>query len=134
MGGGEKPTGVCRLGVAPDGKTVAWAGSGPVRLYDPAAGKLLRSLKIEGRCLAFAPDGKTLAVGAGATVHVFNTATGEEGFSFKAHAASVLTVAYSPDGKTIATGGDDDHVGLWDAAAGKERSRLDLHRYAVRAG
>src|SRR4051812_45203398 len=32
MGGGAKPTGVCRLAFAPDGMTVAWAGSGPVRL------------------------------------------------------------------------------------------------------
>ena len=127
MGGGEKPTGVCRLAVAPDGQAVAWAGSGPVCLYNPTSGKLLRSLKIDGRCLAFAPDGKTLAVGEGATVHVFNVGTGEEVASFKAHAESVLAVAFSPDGKTLATGGDDDHVGLWDAVAGKERSRLELH-------
>ncbi len=129
MGGGAKPTGVSRLAFAPDGKALVWAGSGPVCLYDPAAGKLLRILKIcDGvNCLAFAPDGKTLAVGEGASVHVFNAGTGEEVVHFKAHDNAVLAVAFSPDGKTLVTGGDDDHVGLWDPAAGKERSRLDLH-------
>ena len=130
LGGGAKPTGVSRLAYSPDGKTLAWAGSGPVCLYDPAAGKLLRSLKIGDsgiRCLAFSPDGKVLAVGEGPFVHVVNTATGEEAARFKAHENIVFAVAFAPDGKTLATGGDDDHVGLWDPAAGKERSRLDLH-------
>jgi hypothetical protein len=118
------------LAFAPDGKTLAWAGSGPVRLYDPTAGKLLRSLKIGdggARCLAFSPDGKALAVGDGPSVRVLNPATGEEVVQFKAHENGVLAVAFTPDGKTLATGGDDDHVGLWDPSAGKERSRLDLH-------
>ena len=130
MGGGAKPTGVTLLAYAPDGKTIAWAGAGPVCLYDATAGKLLRSLKIgedDPRCMAFAPDGKTLGVGEGASVHVVNAGTGEEVVQFKAHENAVLAVAFSPDGKTLATGGDDDHVSLWDPATGKERSRLDLH-------
>ena len=129
MGGGAKPSGVSLLAYSPDGKTLAWAGSGPICLYDPSTGKLLRSLKIgEGvQCLAFSPDAKVLAVGEGPFVHVVNAATGEEMVRFKAHANAVLAVAFAPDGKTLATGGDDDHVGLWDPAAGKERSRLELH-------
>jgi len=130
MGGGAKPTGVSRLAYSPDGKTLAWAGSGPVCLYDPAAGKIIRSMKIADggvRCLAFSPDGKLLAVGEGPFVHVVNAGTGEEAARFKAHENGVLAVAFAPNGKTLATGGDDDHVGLWDPVAGKERSRLDLH-------
>ena len=130
MGGAARPTGVSRLAFAPDGKSVAWAGSGPVRLYEPVSGKLLRSLKVgDGvpRCLAFSPDGKTLAAGEGSVVHLFDDATGKEITQFKAHENGVLAVAFAPDGTTLATGGDDDHVGLWDPAAGKERSRLDLH-------
>ena len=130
MGGGVKPTGVSRLAFAPGGKTIAWAGSGPVCLYDPASGKLMHCLKVgEGapRCLAFSPDGKTLAVGEGASLHVLDAAAGNEMVKVMAHEGGVLAVAFSPDGKTLVTGGDDDHVELWDPATGKERSHLDLH-------
>ncbi len=65
FGGGETPTGACRVMFAPDGKTLACVGAGPVRLHDAATGKLLRSLKGKATCLAFAPDGKTAAVGEG---------------------------------------------------------------------
>ena len=126
FGGGETPTGACRVVFTPDGKTLARVGAGPVRLYDATAGKLLRSLKGKATCLAFAPDGKTAAVGEGASVHVFTVATGAEVLQFKAHPDGVLAVAYAPDGKTLATAGDDDHVVLWDAADGKERGRMEL--------
>jgi WD40 repeat protein len=130
MGGGMKPTGVCRLAFAPDGKTVAWAGSGAASLYDPAAGKLRRRLKTDAgdaKCLAFSPDGKTIAVGEGASVALFNANNDGKSVKWKAHAGDVWAVAFSPDGQTLATAGDDDHLGLWDAATGKERGRLDLH-------
>jgi WD40 repeat protein len=130
MGGDARPTGVSRLAFAPDGKTVAWAGSGPVCLYDATNGKLLRKLKADGRCVAFAPDGKTLAVGDGVSVRIF-TVGGEETAHFEAQSGGVLTVAFSPDGKALAAGGDDDHVTLWEPATSKERSRVPLNNKGV---
>ncbi|HVS38814.1 MAG TPA: hypothetical protein VMS17_24875 [Gemmataceae bacterium] len=127
MGGGASPTAACRVAFTPDGKTVACISGGPVRLYEATSGKLLRSVKVDAKCLAFAPDGKTLAVGAADSVHIFNVASGDEILQFKAHPDGVLAVAYAPNGKTLATAGDDDHVVLWDAASGKEQSRLLLH-------
>jgi WD domain, G-beta repeat len=130
MGAGVKPTGVCRLAFAPDGKTIAWAGSGAVCLYDPANAALRRRLNTnasDAKCLAFAPDGKTIAVGAGGSVTLFDANTDEKKAEWQAHSDGVEAVAFSPDGQSLATAGDDDHVGLWEPATGKERSRLELH-------
>jgi hypothetical protein len=130
MGGGAKPAAGCRIAFAPDGKTVAWAGSGAVCLYNPARGVLRRRLTKDSgdaNCLAFTPDGKTIAVGASGSVYLFDAIKGEKKAEWQAHPDGVRAVVFSPDGQTLATAGDDDHVSLWDPATGKERSRLDLH-------
>ncbi len=130
MGGGAKSTGVCRLAFAPNGKTLAWAGSGAVCLYDPANGQLRCRLNpgdSDAECLEFAPDGKTLAVGASGSVYLFDANKNEKKAEWTAHPDGVRAVAFAPDGQTLATVGGDDHLSLWDPATGKERSRLDLH-------
>jgi WD40 repeat protein len=130
MGGGMKPTGVCRLAFAPDGKTVAWAGSGAVCLYNPTDSALRRRLQTDisdAKCLEFAPDGKTIAVGAAGSIFLFDANKGEKKAEWQAHPDGVRAVAFSPDGQTLATAGDDDHVSLWETATAKERSRLELH-------
>jgi WD40 repeat protein len=41
------------------------------------------------------------------------------------HAGDILVVAWRPDDRGLATGSSDGTVRLWDAATGRERSRLD---------
>jgi WD40 repeat protein len=119
-----------RVVYAPDGKTLASAGSGPtIRLWDPATGQE-RGLDFEGHQSAVAavialPDGKHVA-SAGDNIRLWEAATGKTVRVIEARGVTCLAV--SPDGTLLASGGRDRVVRLWEVATGKAAGELKGHK------
>jgi dipeptidyl aminopeptidase/acylaminoacyl peptidase len=140
---------VTAVAFSPDGKTLASAdaeadGSGEIRLWDVAAGRLRTTLRGPGRpvfALAYSPDGKTLAAGEGPSseekdageVRLWDVDAGVERFRIRCGRTRTTALAFSPDGKTLAVASDDHSVFLWDCDAKAERARFKGHSAAVAA-
>jgi WD40 repeat protein len=128
---------------SPDGLT-ALSGS-PLRRWDVATGKELRTLGPGGTSVAFSPDGLTALTDRLTLVDV---TTGRELRSF-ADSGAVNAVAFSPDGRTALSGGwtsaypellqfllglqNEGTVRLWEVATGKQLRSFKGHSGSVRS-
>jgi RNA polymerase sigma factor (sigma-70 family) len=136
------------LSLSADGKRLATGGDdGIVRLWDLAAGKLLRRFDVTGAVIrgfavALAPDGKTLATPSrpkGAfgpeQISLWDAATGEELRRMEERSEPACArLVFSPDGKMLAAGEwDGGHVQVWDAANGKKIKSWQGHTDTVTA-
>jgi WD40 repeat protein len=90
---------------------------------------------IAGTHFAVARDMSVAAVAPDDTIRVVDLSSGEERWAAKAADESVKAIAMSPDGELIASGAGfaDSAIRLWDAATGKEITRLQGHRAWVSA-
>jgi eukaryotic-like serine/threonine-protein kinase len=135
----------------PDGQRLATlTADGTVQVWEPAAGKEVRSLRpapafgssyLALGVVAFSPDGKRLAAASSnaldihqrAEVVVWDADTGEVLTRMAGHSAPVSGLSFTPDGQRLASASWDINRGavgevkLWDVATGTEILTLRGH-------
>lgn len=137
----EKPTTV--LWYSSDGKFVATASGGSVRLWDVATGQLTRVFS--GFHAAFSPTGELIACQLATTKDEPNVGRVElsrlqDGSPVKTFvsepgkAASWLTsLGFSPDGRLLVATDWNGTVTLWDVSTGQRRQTFQEHQAGVLA-
>jgi WD40 repeat protein len=120
--------GLTALAVSADGKFLASAGNGTIKLWTIDDGKLLTTIEFPSGdgyhavALSFSPDAHRLACGTDhSEVKLYEVPSGRELFS-KAHEGEtgfIQGLQFSPDGATIASVGGSGRVRLTDAASGE---------------
>jgi RNA polymerase sigma factor (sigma-70 family) len=99
------------LAFAPDGRTLAWAGTNPGKYPE-------------------APGDDPWKV-----ITLWDVAVAKERATLTGHTDGISAVAFSSDGATIVTGSYDQAVKLWDARSGRELATLraprPLHGIAI---
>jgi WD40 repeat protein len=121
-----------RFRFSPDGKRLIAVGS-VIRVFDVATGQELHAPEGHSasvNSLAFSPDGKLLASCAFSdqAVFVWDAITGKRVKKLAGHEGYLRSVQFTPDGRLV-SGGGDSTVRVWDAGAGRESFRFNLHEY-----
>jgi WD40 repeat protein len=121
------------LAYSADGRKLAGAAPGAIRIWNAANGKELHSFAGPAHIvpgLAFHPDGRQLATAScDGLVTLRDIDSGKEIHTLPGHTG--LCVAYSPDGRRLAAGGADNTVLLWDSQSGEKLATLRGHIGAV---
>jgi RNA polymerase sigma factor (sigma-70 family) len=95
---------------APDGQTLAWAGTNAAKSPDPIAG-------------------------AWSVLTLWDVASRKVKTTFSGHTGGISSLAFSADGTMIVSGSYDKTVKLWQAASGKELATLnapeEIHSVAI---
>jgi WD40 repeat protein len=104
-------------------------GLGNAVVWDVETGEELRWFS-NLMCCAVSPDGKTLAGGNHeGIVFLWDATNGRELLRFKAHSASVRTLAFSPDGKLLTSCAGQTR-GRWDFFASEKKKPTEEERTA----
>jgi WD40 repeat protein len=121
------------LAYSADGRRLAGAAPGAIRIWDAADRKELHSFAgpasiVTG--LAFHPDGRQLATTSGdGLLTLWDIDAGKQIHTL--HTSAIICVAYSPDGRRLASGGGDNTVQIWDSQTGEQLATLRGHIGAV---
>ncbi len=128
------------LAFAPDGKTLASAGSdgsGSLCIWNPADGKAIYRLEVPSLVLylAYSPNSKMLVTTGYDQIFLLDAATGKQLRRLETPAGGEWgSVAFSPIGNAVAIAqrvGPQFAIFLWDPATGKEIRRLTGHTEEV---
>ncbi len=121
-----------RMRVNPDGKSIAVATVGSLRIIDFASGEVLKELTSSGYVPRYNSSGTRLAMNTsddGSEITVFDNATWVEisRFQIPDVTTSGYSMDFSPDGNWIVTVpvSDSPVIRVWDASTGQQVKTLD---------
>ena len=118
---------------SPDGRILAAAGEGSVRLWDGLSGRDVATFAgPEGQVsiVALSPDGLRLVTSEGLDekVKVRDTVTGREVAELHGRERRFLSFTFGPDGRALASAGIDDRCGSGTSRPGAIRPRCAATR------
>jgi WD40 repeat protein/serine/threonine protein kinase len=128
-----------RVGVTPpltlaysaDGRRIAGAASGVIKVWDAATAAELHSFagtRHMVQFVAFHPDGRQLATASwDGLVTLWDINSGKKVHTLRGHTDRAIGVAFSPDGRLLASSSCDNTVILWDTRTGKKLTTLTGH-------
>jgi WD40 repeat protein len=124
------PAGEEVAAISADGRLVATARAGAVRLYGRSAARLLRTLRHpEATTAEFSRDGRLVATGGrDAMVRVWNARTGRLMRTI-AHPSAVESIAFAPGGRKFLTFGRHRVVYIWELSDASLRLKLRLRGF-----
>ena len=134
----EKPTAhlgaetINQVAYSPDGKLVAVAGNGGIRLYDSDSLTevgLLQGHANRGVALTFSPDGTWLASVGGfdRTIHLWDVESQKQIGLLQGHKDWVWCLTFNSNGRLLASGSRDGTIRLWDVELQKQVGLLQGH-------
>ncbi|HEV2761451.1 MAG TPA: PQQ-binding-like beta-propeller repeat protein, partial [Pyrinomonadaceae bacterium] len=114
------------LALSPDGKVLAAAQKGSVKLWETSTGREIRAVSADASDVAFSPDGRLLAVGTRDGVQLWDASTYQpsRGSALDMKDAGTgfprsTVIAFSPDGRLLAAGSGST-VRIWEVGSGRE--------------
>jgi hypothetical protein len=126
--GGDEDFGYGYAALSRDGRRIAVAEFGRLRVADAATGATVRTIDLPGWLGSrptFSPDGTLVAVPIDNAVGLFEVETGRRlHHDGTTPVGRVVSAAWSPSGDRVVTGHADGFVRLWESATGK----LSWHR------